>query len=350
MATYTVGACDWRLSTLPAQYLWTQAPINLVVHPEKACGICFHREDRRLIREEWETSPPALDLSKFVILANTELLDSATMLRSPLSDLPASLSVLRHLPPSFVSSRDLVSLPAVIRAVPTLDTPLRPNTIRDNPGARKTKVRVGRGRGSGCGKTSGRGQKGQRARNSVRLGFEGGQTPLQKRLPKVNHFDFFAREFEKVSLGRIQRWIDTGRLNPGHKITMRDLVTSGCIRRVKEGVVLRTGGALETPVDVEVTEVEPEAATAVVSAGGRVTLAWYNRLGLRALIKPEKWTKLGLPLPKWARPPPKMEKRYPDRSEDDLPVRVIRTQEDVDAILPAWTRTMHPRAKKKATL
>lgn len=223
-------------------------------------------------------------------------------------------------------------------------------TIRDNAGARKAKVRVGRGKGSGCGKTSGRGQKGQRARNSVRLGFEGGQTPLQKRLPKVNHFDYFAKEFERLSVGKVQRWIDTGRLDAGARITMRDLVRSGCLRRVKEGVVLEEGGVLAAPVRIEVTEATPAAARAVVDAGGELTLAWYNRLGLRSLIKPEKWTALGLPRPAWARPPPKMEKRYPDRTDDGLPVRTVRSVEDVEEILPAWTRTPHPRAAKKVLL
>lgn len=236
------------------------------------------------------------------------------------------------------------------RALSTPAPALTLTTIRDNPGARKPKVRVGRGRGSGCGKTSGRGQKGQRARNSVRLGFEGGQTPLQKRLPKVNHFDYFAKEFERLSVGRVQRWVDTGRLDAGARITMRELVRSGCVTRVKEGVVLEDGGVLAAPLRIEVTEATPDAARAVVAAGGELTLAWYNRLGLRSLIKPEKWSDLGLPRPAWARPPPKMEKRYPERADDGLPVRVVTTMEDVEEIVPAWTRTPHPRAGKKISM
>jgi large subunit ribosomal protein L15 len=269
-------------------------------------------------------------------------------------------AVLRSAPPleaapfaaSSVSHRvaSLSTAAAAVRA-PRMSVPvLTLNTISDNPGARKSKVRIGRGRGSGCGKTSGRGQKGQRARNSVRLGFEGGQTPLQKRLPKVNHFDFFAKEYDRLSVGRVQRWIDTGRLDPTQMITMRDLVVSGCLRRIKEGVVLETGGVLATPLRIEVTEAMPEAASAVVAAGGEVRLAWYNRLGLRALIKPEKWTRLGLPLPAWARPPPKMEKRYPERTQDGLPVRVVKTEEDVEEIVPAWTRTVYPREKQRVLM
>jgi large subunit ribosomal protein L15 len=224
---------------------------------------------------------------------------------------------------------------------------LKLNNIADNPGARVPKVRIGRGRGSGCGKTSGRGQKGQRARNSVRLGFEGGQTPLQKRLPKINHFDHFARDLELVTVGRLQRWIDTGRLDPSNAITMFELVRSGCIRRVKYGVILGDGGKLAVPISIEVTEVTPAAAKVVLDAGGQVTLAWYNRLGLRALIKPEKWTAVGLPLPAKARPPPKFEKRYPDRTTANLPVRVVKTQEDIALIENAWTRTRVTRQERK---
>jgi large subunit ribosomal protein L15 len=224
--------------------------------------------------------------------------------------------------------------------------PLRLNNIKDLEGARKKKVRIGRGRGSGCGKTSGRGQKGQRARNSVRLGFEGGQTPLQKRLPKINHHDPFARHLELLTLGRVQQWIDKGRIDPSKRITMYELVHSGCIRRVKEGVLLQEGGPIAIPIDIEVTEATPGAAESVVKAGGRLTLAWYNRLGLRALIKPHKWASIGLPLPRWARPPPKMEKRYPERTEKNLPVRAIESLEDVAEIIPAWKKTIHIREKK----
>lgn len=255
-------------------------------------------------------------------------------------------SLQSNLPPA----RYLASAAARVNVMTAPAAALFPNTIRDNAGARKQKVRIGRGRGSGCGKTSGRGQKGQRARNSVRLGFEGGQTPLQKRLPKINTFDYFAKHFDRVPLGRIQRFVDTGRLDPDRVITMRDLVTSGCVRRVKEGVVLGVGGVVASRLHVEVTEVEPEAARAIVKAGGKVTLAWYNRLGLRALIKPEKWSDIGLSLPRWARPPPKMEQRYPDRRDDNLPVRVIESEDDVEQIEGAWTRTLHERAKKRVSV
>lgn len=228
--------------------------------------------------------------------------------------------------------------------------PLRLDNIRDNDGAKKEKVRIGRGRGSGCGKTSGRGQKGQRARNSVRLGFEGGQTPLHKRFPKRNHFDPFARKLEPLTLGRLQSFIDIGRIRvseDGAAITMHQLVRSGCIGKPVDGVILVKGGAFAEKVHVEVTESEPDAATQVLAAGGKVTLAWYNKLGLRALIKPEKWTEKNLPLPRWARPPPKFEHRYPERTEDGLPVRVLASQQDIDELGTSWKRIVHLREAKK---
>ena len=224
---------------------------------------------------------------------------------------------------------------------------LRLDNIRDNDGAKKKEVRVGRGRGSGCGKTSGRGQKGQRARNSVRLGFEGGQTPLQKRLPKKRYFDPFERKLTLVTLGRIQHFIDIGRIEAGKTITIRDLWRSGCIGRIKDGVVLVRGGNFQEKIDLQVTECEPEAASQVLAAGGKITLAWYNKLGLRALLKPEKWAQKGLPLPRWARPPPKFEHRYPERNEQNLPIRPLNSQQDVDLLEEAWKRIAHIRQRKQ---
>ncbi len=107
------------------------------------------------------------------------------------------------------------------------------------------------------------------------------------------------------------------------------------------------GGNFTAPVDVQVTEAVPEAANQVISAGGQVTLAWYTRLGLRALIKPEKWTVQNLPLPRWASPPPKLAHRYPERTEDNLPVRTLRSAEDVNQIAKAWERIIHLRKKKE---
>lgn len=228
---------------------------------------------------------------------------------------------------------------------------LRLYNIRDNDGAKKKKIRVGRGRGSGRGKTCGRGQKGQKARNSVSLGFEGGQTPLQKRFPKRNTFDPFARKLQPLTLGRLQRFIDIGRIDTseGKEVTMNQLVRSGCVRKPVDGVILVRGGNFAEKVHVQVTETEPDAASQVLAAGGKVTLAWYNKLGLLALIRPERWAQKGLPLPRWARPPPKFEHRYPDRREDGLPVRELQSQEDIDILESAWKRIVHLREVKRTT-
>lgn len=216
-----------------------------------------------------------------------------------------------------------------------------------NDGAHKSVTRVGRGRGGGRGKTSGRGQKGQKARGSVRLGFEGGQTPLHKRLPKRNTFDYFARPLCPVNVDRLQRLIDIGRLPNTGLISIREMVQAGVVKSVKHGVILTGDGNFQAPgVNVEVTETEPEAARAVIRGGGHVTLAWRNRLGISVLLRPGRWLDNNLPLPKWARPPPKLEHRYPERTDDNLPIRAVRTEEDVLKIAEAWKRIIHERQRK----
>lgn len=262
---------------------------------------------------------------------------------SPYSTPPSAVALLR---------RAASSAPSVVSLNPentrTTSIPIRLNDIHDNTGARKRAVRVGRGRGSGCGKTSGRGQKGQKARNSVRLGFEGGQTPLHKRLPKRRVYDPFARHLETVPLARIQRWVDTGRLPASGRIGIEDLKKAGVISRVRDGILLARGfGPFCAPVELVATECEPDAARAVLSAGGAVTLAWYNKLGLRVLLRPERWTRRKLPLPRWARPPPKFEHRYPQRLQDGLPVRYVRSEHDIEAIEQAWKRVVHERKPKR---
>lgn len=248
--------------------------------------------------------------------------------------------------------RHAATLSAAIRAsaVPPSE-PLRLTNIADNPGARKPKVRLGRGRGSGCGKTSGRGQKGQRARGSVRLGFEGGQTPLQKRLPKVYRHDPFARPLAIVPVGAIQRMIDLGRLDGDSLITMRQLYSAGILgrRRIKHGCMLVPGGGpLAKNVTIQVTETTAEAARMVLEAGGKVQLAWYSRVGLMALMKPWRWTSGNLPLPRWAAPPPKWAHRYPERTETGLSVRNIESEKDVEEAMGAWNRVIHPRQNRAA--
>lgn len=150
---------------------------------------------------------------------------------------------------------------------------MRLNEISDRPGAAKSKKRVGRGLGSGLGKTSGRGQKGQKSRSGVAIkGFEGGQMPLHRRLPKRGFNNIFAKDFNEVNVGRIQAAIDAKALDAKTPITVQALLEAGLIRRVRDGVRLLGQGALTTKVTVEVTGASSGAVKAVEAAGGTVTL------------------------------------------------------------------------------
>jgi large subunit ribosomal protein L15 len=148
------------------------------------------------------------------------------------------------------------------------------NEIRDNPGAHRRAKRVGRGIGSGKGKTAGRGGKGQTARSGVALnGFEGGQTPLHRRLPKRGFNNkIFRKTFAVVNLGRLQIAVDSGRLKPAGKIDAAALVASGVVRRVRDGVRLLAKGELKTALTIEVAGASKAAVAAVEQAGGKVVL------------------------------------------------------------------------------
>jgi len=148
------------------------------------------------------------------------------------------------------------------------------NEIRDNPGAHYRAKRVGRGIGSGKGKTAGRGGKGQTARSGVAInGFEGGQTPLHRRLPKRG-FDnkLFRRDFRVVNLGRLQTALDDGKLKPDGTIDGKALVASGVLRRVGDGVRLLAKGELRAALTIEVAGASKAAIEAVEKAGGKVVL------------------------------------------------------------------------------
>jgi len=145
--------------------------------------------------------------------------------------------------------------------------------IRDNPGARKKRMRVGRGIGSGKGKTGGRGVKGQTSRTGVAIkGFEGGQMPLHRRLPKRGFNNIFRLDFNEVSLGRIQEAIDAGKLDAGQPVTAEALVAAGVLRRVKDGVRVLGSGELKAGVTLEVAYATASATAAVEQAGGKVVL------------------------------------------------------------------------------
>jgi len=147
------------------------------------------------------------------------------------------------------------------------------NEIRDNPGATKARMRVGRGIGSGKGKTAGRGVKGQKSRTGVSIkGFEGGQMPLHRRLPKRGFVNIFAKDFNIVSLGRVQQAIDAGKLDPKATIDAAALKAAGVIRRVKDGVRLLSDGELKVAATFDIAGASRTAIAAVEKAGGTVTI------------------------------------------------------------------------------
>ncbi|KAF8661835.1 hypothetical protein HU200_056792 [Digitaria exilis] len=267
--------------------------------------------------------------------------------------------------------------PRVAKPLRTVASLLRLNDLRDNPGATKQKTRKGRGIGSGKGKTAGRGHKGQKARGTARFGFEGGQTPLRRRLPRrgfKNRFsltfqvdcemirdklvglgkydgtrsrnrdksmglylcDFITVRFgQPCGLGKIAKLINAGKIDSSELISMKTLKVlrviflnmvclcvflnsmSICIplrqetgaigKQIKDGIRLMGRGAEEIkwPIHLEVSRTTARAKAAVEAAGGTVRLVYYNKLGFRALLKPEWFEKKGRLLPKAARPPPK---------------------------------------------
>ncbi len=147
------------------------------------------------------------------------------------------------------------------------------NEIRDNPGARKPKKRLGRGIGSGLGKTSGRGVKGQKARTGVSLnGYEGGQMPMHRRVPKRGFNNIFRVEHQVVNLGRLQQAIDDGRLDATQPIDAGVLAAAGLVRRNGGPVRLLAKGALTAKIAIAVAGVSAAAREAVEKAGGSVHL------------------------------------------------------------------------------
>jgi len=145
------------------------------------------------------------------------------------------------------------------------------NEIRDNQGARKGRVRVGRGIGSGLGKTGGRGQKGQKSRSGVAIkGFEGGQMPLHMRLPKRGFNNPFAKDYAEVNLGQIQKLIEAGTLDAKKLIDHAALQAAGVARGGKHGVRLLGKGELTAKVQFKVAGVSKGALAAVEKAGGSV--------------------------------------------------------------------------------
>ncbi|PTM42601.1 50S ribosomal protein L15 [Bosea sp. 124] len=148
------------------------------------------------------------------------------------------------------------------------------NDIRDNEGAHKSRIRVGRGIGSGKGKTGGRGVKGQKARAGVAVkGFEGGQMPLYRRLPKRGFHNLFAKDLNEVNLGRIQQAVEAGKLDAKGIVTIEALVAAGVItRQAKDGVKILGVGELKAKLVFEVFGASKSAVEAIEKAGGSVKI------------------------------------------------------------------------------
>ena len=150
---------------------------------------------------------------------------------------------------------------------------MRLNGVNDNPGSSKKRTRIGRGIGSGSGKQSGRGGKGQTARSGVRIkGFEGGQMPLHRRLPKRGFTNIFKTDYNEVNLGRVQQALDAGKLDGSQVITVDALVAAGVCAKVRDGVKLLGQGEFSAKVSFEVARASKTALAAIEKAGGSVKL------------------------------------------------------------------------------
>ena len=145
------------------------------------------------------------------------------------------------------------------------------NQITDNEGSRHARKRVGRGAASGLGKTSGRGQKGQKSRSGVAVrGFEGGQMPLYRRLPKRGFHYIFRKAYREVSLGRLQAAIDARKIDPSKTVDIAAMRAAGLIKTPRDGVRLLADGDISTKITIEVAGASKAAVAAVEKAGGSV--------------------------------------------------------------------------------
>jgi large subunit ribosomal protein L15 len=145
------------------------------------------------------------------------------------------------------------------------------NDISDNAGAKKARMRVGRGIGSGKGKTAGRGVKGQKARTGVAVkGFEGGQMPLYRRLPKRGFWNPFSNDLNEVNLGRIQEAVDAQKLDASQPVTIEALIAAGVVSKPRDGVKILGNGELKAKLAFEVFGASKSAQAAIEKAGGSV--------------------------------------------------------------------------------
>ncbi|ODQ64509.1 ribosomal protein L15 [Nadsonia fulvescens var. elongata DSM 6958] len=161
--------------------------------------------------------------------------------------------------------------------------------LSDNHNAQTNPKRVGRGASSGYGKTSGKGQKGQKARGKSKSWFEGGQTPIYKLFPKRG-FKHDFDDLESLNLSKLQHWIDMGRINPAEEITMKVMRDSGVITSIKNGVKILGGSAdkLKQPLTIISTSASASAIQNIETMGGQFTAKYYNKLSLFAHLNPQR--------------------------------------------------------------
>ena len=201
------------------------------------------------------------------------------------------------------------------------------NQIADNPGARKKRVRIGRGIGSGCGKTGGRGGKGQTARSGVRIkGFEGGQMPLHRRLPKRGFRNTaFAATFNEINVGDVQKAIDAGTLDARAPIDVAALVVAGLLRREKAGVKLLGGGEIKAKAEFSVWRASRSAVAAVEKAGGAVKILAPARAAPAEPKGKNARFAAGLDKPKVMEPAPKAEGKAEKAKADNKPEKPAKS-------------------------
>jgi large subunit ribosomal protein L15 len=145
--------------------------------------------------------------------------------------------------------------------------------LHDNVGATKKRMRIGRGIGSGKGKTGGRGVKGQKARTGVAIkGFEGGQMPLHRRLPKRGFNNIHALDLNEINLDRVQQAVEAGKIDAKATITVETLVTAGILSRARDGVKVLGMGELKSKLNFEVWAASASAVNAIEAAGGKITI------------------------------------------------------------------------------
>ncbi|KAF9452813.1 ribosomal protein L15 [Macrolepiota fuliginosa MF-IS2] len=163
--------------------------------------------------------------------------------------------------------------------------------LRPAPGSQQNQKRVGRGQGSGYGRTAGRGANGQNSRSGPgpKLSFEGGQTPITKLFPKRGFVNRNAKTYAPVNLDRIQHWVDQGRLesSPEKPITARELLLSGCVHSVHDGIKILGDGAehLKSPLYIVASRASYSAIQAIENKGGKIVCKFYNELAIRDCVK-----------------------------------------------------------------